>query len=267
MDLQEKLTETVTLMKEIKTAWVDTKPENTDLAMYLHFWRGDQIVAALQTKLDRDIGLQAGQAGAMGFNADVMSISFESYFSKLKVSPVTGQPWLHRELQYVHETTPDAHEKGWVDSCISVAIHERGGEYGFVSQPYVLKDGGVIFPDDLQQASPKNEDAEAGGAMFDYLQSAMAAPTINDRMKEAINGGNDPIGQLMAGLVDDPEARLFHTDMATYKALEERDLITGIMFGATPGSNRAEWLKERLGEPNDSFWDKEVSDAGLGEGS
>ena len=132
----------------------------------------------------------------------------------------------------------------------------------FVSQPYVIEDDQVIFSDDLRRHQRR---MRVPGRWGDVRLPAVCdgSPTINDRMQDALNGGNDPIGEFMASLVDDPEARLFHTDMATYTALKERNLVTGVMFGATPGSDRAKWLEERLGRPNDSFWDKEVSDAGL----
>lgn len=264
MDLQERLKQTVELVKEIKTAWVDSKPENTDLAIYLHFWRGDEIVAAVQTALDRDVGLQAGALGAMGFGADVMSIAFESYYSTLVNSPITGEPWLHRELQFVYETHPEAHAEGWVDSCISIAVHERGGEYAFLSVPYVIEDDQVVWTDGEQQVSSAHSEEQARGPMFEYLQQVMSSPTIADRMAE---GSDDQIAKMMAGLIDDDEARLFHTDMATLKALEDRGLITGIMFGAEKGSNRAQWLQERLGpEQEGSIW-TEVDDADVEESS
>ena len=51
----------------------------------------------------------------------------------------------------------------------------------------------------------------------------------------------------------DPEYRLFHTDMATLTALNERKLIQSALVGAGEGTARAELLTERLG--NDGTWD------------
>lgn len=261
MDLREKLDATIDLMKQVKSEWVATNPENTDLAIYLHFWRDDEVAVAVQTVMERDIGLQAGMVGAMGFSADVVSISFESFHSKLALSPITGGLWQHREMQFVYETHPEAHDRGWVDSCISVALHERGGEYGFASVPYVIAGAEVIWPEGGEIST--GDEVTGGGAMFDVLQRMMLMPTLDEKLDP---NSDNPVTAMMSSLIDDPEARRFHTDMATYKALEERNLITGIMFGADKGSNRAKWLEERLGAGSKNhFWKEDARVTDLGE--
>ena len=82
--------------------------------------------------------------------------------------------------------------------------------------------------------------------MFDYLQDAMSKQTIEEVMAEKAE--TDPMVKIMAGLVEDPERRLFHTDMATYTAMKDRKLVSAIMFTADPGSLRQELIQERLGD-------------------
>ena len=81
--------------------------------------------------------------------------------------------------------------------------------------------------------------------MFDWMQQAMAQPTIEEVM--ASKAETDKIAAVISEMVTDPEMRLFHTDMATYKAMEDQHLLSAIMFSADPGSLRAEMIEERLG--------------------
>ena len=92
-----------------------TKPENTDLAIYLHFWRGDESGRSWSAPLDRDTGLRLVRWEQRGSTRRPCPITFESYHSKLEgVSD-------HREALEAHgdavlfETTPENQEKHWVD--------------------------------------------------------------------------------------------------------------------------------------------------------
>jgi hypothetical protein len=79
----------------------------------------------------------------------------------------------------------------------------------------------------------------------------MANKTIEEKIAE--DAKSNPLTAVMGQLlVDEPERRLFHTDMATLTALNERGLIHSAVVGAEPGSVREEMLIERLG--NDGTW-------------
>lgn len=240
MDLSEKLASINDTMKHTKEDWVATKPDNPDLAIYLHFWRDDFMVAGVQCALDRDAGLEAGSLAAMGFSAQAMTITFESYYSDLPESPITHQPWQHLEMQYVSETYPDAQDKGWVDPCLTTTIHERGGGYGLSSVTYRIAGDTVEWGEEHTVISSEMEDLQGGGVMFEHLQAAMARPTLQEKIAED--------AKQLFGLTDE-ESRLFHSDMATAMALQERGLAVAVMFSAKEGSQREQWLNERLGEP------------------
>ena len=233
------------LMKETKESWVASEPENTDLAIYLHFWRGDEMVVMVQTPLDRDIGLQAGLVGAQGFAATTMAMTFESYNTTLPESPHTGKPWEPHEMQYTFEAVPENRTEHWVTECLTTTAHERNGEFGLISLPYLIEDGEVTWLDQKLTLSSTTEGEGGGGVMFEYLQDAISQPTIEEIMTEKAQ--DNRFVAMMAGLVTDPVARMFHTDMATYTALRDRDLVSAIMFTAEPGSVRAQLIEERLG--------------------
>jgi hypothetical protein len=241
--LKEKMAQITDLMKFTKQDWVASKPDNTDMAMYLHFWRDDELVVAVQTPLDRDIGLAAGQVGAAGFAATTMSITFESYHSELGESPNTGRPWEPHEMQYTFEAVPENREKHWVRECLTTTAHERGGGFILQSMPYVIEDWEVIWSEPLIVDSEVVGEA-GGGVMYDYLQQSMAAPTIAEAI--ATKGKNDPMMKLISDLIDDPEQRLFHIDMATYKIMRGRNLVTSVIFFAKKGTNRALLIKDRM---------------------
>jgi hypothetical protein len=234
------------LMKETKESWVASEPENTDLAIYLHFWRGEEMIAMVQTPLDRDVGLEAGLIGAQGFAADTMSITFESYNSTLPKSPHTGKSWEPHEMQYTFEGVPENAEKHWVTECITTSGHERGGEFALTSMPYWIEDGKVVWQEEKNLSfTSGNEGDGGGGVMFEYMQNAMSLPTIEEVMAEKAKD-NRLIG-MISDLITDEEIRFFHTDMATYTSMRERKLVSAIMFTAEPGSVRAKLIEERLG--------------------
>ena len=142
------------LMKETKESWVASEPDNTDLAIYLHFWRGDEMVAMVQTPLDRDTGLEAGMVGATGFAATTMSLTFESYNSTLPESPLTGKRWEPHEMQYTFEAVPQNRIEHWVKECLTTTAHERGGEFGLTSLPYIIEGTKVLWPTRSSHSRP-----------------------------------------------------------------------------------------------------------------
>jgi len=260
VSLREKISQITDLMKLTKESWVATRPDNTDLAIYLHFWRGDDLVVMVQTPLDRDTGLAAGQVGAAGFAATTMSLTFESYHSELPESPNTGKPWEPHEMQYTFEAVPENREKHWVKECLTTTAHERGGGFILQSLPYTIEDYQTIWSEPLVVDSEVVGEG-GGGVMYDYMQAAMAAPTIEEAM--LAKGKDDPMAELVHSLVTDPEARLFHTDMATLTALKERNLVGSVVFTTVPGTLREQWIEERLGPDAIKFNPEGGADADL----
>ena len=250
MDIQEKASQITEVMKKTKEEWVATKPANPDIAIYLHFWRGDDLVITLQCPVDRDTATAAGEIGAMGFAADTMAITFESFHSSLGKSPLTGENWRPQEMQYVFEAEPRNATEHWVAECVTTTIHERGGDYALISHGYTIEDDQVVWTEEQMHVSSDNDDGHAAGVMFEYLQHAMANQTIEEKLRE--EGKTNPMTQFVTTLVDEPERRQFHTDMATLTALTERKLITTALIGAVPGSLREELLQERFKE--DGTW-------------
>lgn len=250
MDLREKTDQITEVMKQTKEEWVATKPENTDIAIYLHFWRGDDLVITLQCEVDRDKAMMAGDMGAMGFGADTMAITFESFHSNEGKSPLTGEQWRPHEMQFVFEAEPRNAVEHWVDECITTTMHERGGGYVLNSNGYRIVKGQVVWTEQQMHISSDTEGENAAGFMFEYMQRAMAAQTIEDKIAE--DAKTNPLTAMMGTLVEDPERRLYHTDMATLTALNDRKLIQTALVGAEPGSVREELLQERLG--NDGTW-------------
>lgn len=252
MDLKVLLHEVSELMRKLKEDWVKSDPENPDLAIYLHLWRDGELAVMAQCPLDRDTALQAAQIGAMGFGAEALSCTFESYHTEHENNPLTGKHWEHMEMQQVAQTIPDALEKGWVVECLTTSIHSRLGAYGLQSLAYRYKDGGIEWLTEKSEVidSEHPEEGKGGGVMFDVLQMAITTPTIEERIAEM---PKDSMGAVLSGTITDPEERLFHTDMATIAALKERELVAVVMLTAEPGSNRARWIDERLGPDARAF--------------
>jgi hypothetical protein len=245
MGLQEKATEIAKVMEEVKERWV-ADPANegqTDLSIYLHFWRGEEMVATVVCPLDRDTGLHAGLMGAKGFNATTMAITFESYHTELAESPLSGQPWRPHEMQYVFYAHP---EEDWVTECLTTSVHERDGAFVLHSQAFKIEDGHVIWGDSQLHHVSSEDEITGNGVMFEYLQQAMKEPLLMAELQK--EGEKSPLAQLMLTLVNDPEEQYFHADAATARILMDRKLAITVMLGAEPGTKREEWIKERFGE-------------------
>lgn len=261
MDLIEKTQGVVELMKETKEKWVaqcaergeigpgeDPGSDTTDLAIYEHYYRGDDLVAMVQCPLDREKALKAALLACSAFNADTMTVTFESYSTDLRESPITGERWAPKEMQFVAQTVPDAVDKGWVHECLTTSAHERGGTYMLVSQGYRIEDGQMTWLDPKIMDPEHESKAAAEGYMFENLQRAMTIPPMEELIAERAK--EDPTAALLGGVfADQPERRQFHIDMATAQALETNGLAVGVMLMANEGSPRAEWLEERMGEP------------------
>jgi hypothetical protein len=255
MDLKERTQEIVDGVKRLKSEWVDSDPENTDLAIYLHFYRGDEMVALVQCPVDRDNALVAARIGAVGFCADTMSVAFESFHSTLVTSPVSGKPWKPREMQYVFETDPMASEKGWVHSCITISSHERGGAWTITTLPYRLKrkppkkKKELVWLDDEELMMDSGESGEGGGVMHEGMQHAMSMPTTLEQLAEVAKKSTKA-KNILKTLSE--EQRLLQSDLAAHRALLEQKVASSVILYAAPDTERAKWLKERLGEPESS---------------
>jgi hypothetical protein len=242
VSLKEKTDHVVEVMRRTKDDWVATRPENTDLAIYLHFYRGDDLVATVVCPLDRDTALQAGMIGAKGFCADTMTATFEGYHSHLPESPVTGKPWKHMEMQYLAQTSQEAIEKHWVNECLTTSAHQRGGGFAMYSQSFIVRGDKVEWLEtDFDLVT--NDETKGEGIMFDYLQQSMAAPTVMEQIK----ADGSPASKLMLSLISDPETQLFHSDIATISALKDKQLATAVVLAAPSGSAREQWITERFG--------------------
>jgi hypothetical protein len=244
MSLDQKLDSLVETMRATKESWVATQPENTDLAIYAHFWRGEEMVASVVCHLDRDAGLQAAQIGARGFNASTVALTFESYNSELPESPITGEGWRPGEMQYVAQTQPQAFEKNWVHECITTSIHERGGGFALRGLPYRIKDHRVEW---LEESLRLTSEEGGGGAgfMFELLQEAMEAPMLDDLLSDASE--QDSALAMVLKVIADEEVKTYHADAATVQFLTDRQLIIAAMLSAEPGSKREQLLSERFG--------------------
>jgi len=243
--LSEKLAIVDATMRTTKESWVKTEPEDTDLAIYIHLWRGDDLVVTLLCPVDRDTGLSALHMAVAGFNATAVAMTFESYHSTLGTSPVTGKRWEHHEMQFVFETVPDSVEKGWVAECLTTTIHDRDSNVLMSSAAYAIEDKQVRWLTEEEWPSGiTGESGVPGGLMFEVISQAMKAPTLDEKLKE-----EGPF-KAFAESIGNEERQHFHMDVACLQALMDKKLITGSVLAAPTGSEREKWITERFGKPD-----------------
>ena len=233
----EEILETICkVMRQTKTKWLATNPVNPDLAIYLHFFRDGELVATAQTPLNRDTALQAMALGGQGMGATVISFTCESYETASDISPYTGQPWAARERQFIFETKPDQTE---VTECLTTTVVDATGKALCTVQPFRINSGELEW---LEEMSAGN----AGGLIAETLTQILQSPKLADLVNEKLGG--DLLVQIQAEL--GAERSLFHQDMAVWRALLGKELISSMIIEAKPGTLRYDMLQERLGEPD-----------------
>lgn len=243
MEPDQLLTEIVTMMKATKEEWVASRPDNVDLSIYLHFFRDQALAISAQTVLDRDVALKATTLGIMGFDADAVAITSEAYHTKLELSPLTGEPWQHQEMQYVVETMG---EKGWAYECLTTMLIQKSGQCLVHMSSYQIKDHQVHWTADDRLGEA---DGTAGGVIPETVRQAFTRPQLSEHL--ASLDDDDIVTEVVKEL--GAERARFHSDMATWRALKEQKLVTAVVMSAEKDSLRYQLLTERLGEP-DTQW-------------
>lgn len=240
MTLEEKLEMIASSMRDAKVAMVENSPSDPDLLIHVHFFRGDFIPMIAQCQGDRDKGLETVWVGATGFSATEVAITCEAYHSTTPVSPITGEAWEHHELQFVAETMPDS---GTVWECLTTLIVDRTTRVLTNMSCYRIVDGAVEWTQ--EELLGDTETDKQSGAMVDTLREAMRRPKLLDVLPLK----NDPVAQMMLGQLSEVAAE-FHSDMATWRTLVDKDLVVSAMLGAEPGTERYDMLKNALGNPD-----------------
>jgi hypothetical protein len=243
--LVEKTKAIQEVMVHTKTTWVASGPEETDLAFYIHLFRGDELVGVVITRTgDRDTLLKAATLAAPGFAATTVTVTFESWHTTLAKSPLTDEDWRANEMQYIADTDPLAFEKGWLTECVTTVSYDRDGAAAMVSQAYRIKDEEILW-EDPEVLDGSDGNTVGGGYMSDYLSNLMtkeAADVLEQKMKEL------KLAQLFADATGmTPEQQRFHMDAAVMTTLMERKLVEAVILGAEEGSARQTWIEERFG--------------------
>lgn len=242
--LNERVATVDEIMRTLKTSWVADNPETTDLLIYVHLYRGEDIVATLQCPLDRDTMLQACWVAVMGMAVDVVITTVESWHSKEKVCPLTGEPWEPGEMAFLGQTSPEAREKGWVWECLNTMGFDRFQHVSMISTPYRINGTEVTYFESMVIDSD-DDDAEAAGYLTEQMRHCLAQPTILDRM-EAEAPEMAAITKVLAEALSE-EQKMFHIDCAALGALAQRELIKSAALMAENGSERARMIEERFG--------------------
>lgn len=245
--LVERVTEISDLMKTVKTDWVAEQHENTDILIFVHLFRGDTMVAALQCPLDRDVALNACHLAAVGMAPDLLVVTFESWHSNREKSPITGEDWVPGEMAYVGQTYPEAKKEHWVNECLTTHGFDRFSEYALISTPYLIEGTEVTF-EEAEVYDSHDADFKGAGYMHDVLAQVMQMPTVFDQIAEDEGPQATVIG-ILSDLMSET-ARWFHLDCAALKAMADKKLIVSAVLIAQDDPERQEMIANRFGDPD-----------------
>jgi hypothetical protein len=80
---------------------------------------------------------------AVGFEADAVAISTDSYVSDHQQNPMTGQPWNYGAMELLADQH-DGIARGWVKEALMIAVYRHDGHAVMCELPYVRQPDGVI---------------------------------------------------------------------------------------------------------------------------
>lgn len=165
-----------------------------DIRPVIDVWRGEELIATAVPRIhDRDLILRTFQMCAVGFDADALAMTFESYTTGMSlpkdldnptpeevaeaqrrsVNPMTGKEWRQGELSDAAKNHGGI-EKGWVWEAVSISCANRAGDVVMTQLPYRYAAGHVVWENPVN--APPGMDVE--GPMPEAMIGAMNAPSM-----------------------------------------------------------------------------------------
>ncbi len=192
MKLDEVLDLAVAEARRVKEHVCRKRP--SDIKAMVDVLRGDELIAAVVVgQHERDEILRVFRGCAIGFDADTLALTHESYASatrlpadldhlteqdeedieRSRINPLTGQPWGPGEMQEaaIHH---GGLEKGWVHEVLSISCANRAGDIAVTMLPYRYASRHVVWGERLDM--PAGMRAE--GTMPEAMVEAMNTPSL-----------------------------------------------------------------------------------------
>lgn len=218
----------------------DAGGEEGDAFTAIHLFRGHEPVSLIIMPPDRDAQLAVARVATSGFDADMLSIAFETWAATLKCNPVTNRRWREGEMQDVARNH-DGRAKGWIKDVVFVFVVNRAGDFAEASMPY-RPDADRIHWD---KPTVNYTGGGAEGFFVDQLKGIMNEVPLN---VVAARLGIHPSD---FGL--DVDRGRDHLDCATVRFLthevqQSLNTTLGVTLCALPGSARAEIISRSLGD-------------------
>lgn len=213
------------------------RKRDSDLGTSLFAYRGSDLIALVYPKRNRDMMLECANLAANGFDADILALVYETWFTDRLINPVTGKIWEAGELQDVVENH-DARNKGWVIDSVMVAAVNRAGDFRGRNLPYRIVAKHLVWQDDKFDADKSNRDGlQHVGIIPDGLREIMQDATMSQYVARA---GLDTPDTALFGLPHE-ETRA-HLDCAIAKELlgqsGTKARATAVVLTAEEGTER-----------------------------
>jgi hypothetical protein len=149
-------------------------------------YRGDELIALVTLfHHQRDEILTAASVCAAGFDADVLSLTFETYAADGKiddpdgghVNPRTGKQWGPGEMQDAAENHQGI-EKGWVTEALLITVANRAGDVVAINQSYRYEGKTLVWQESVLPTM---------GLAFGLPPSPQLQGLIPDALRQAMN--------------------------------------------------------------------------------
>jgi hypothetical protein len=231
MKLADAMTTAEATCRQLKERTASKKMRN--MHSMVAVYRGEEHIATFMVPVSRDSLLQAAQAAAIGFNADILCLTFETWMSgpdfpdPRDKHPITGERVGSGDLQDLVENHHGL-ERGWVVDAIALVGVNRAGDTEMVSLAYRMK--GTRRVEWLPDFNPQY--GEGGGRVYDALGAIMRAVEPGLRAAELIR-------EEFPGATS-YEAQRAIQDGMTLAALQRRgaDFVAVLLNTGEPGSER-----------------------------
>lgn len=174
--LIDTLTSAVDTAKAVKVKAAERGHENINTTIICH--RGETPVAVIEMDgMDRDAMLMTAELATVGYEADMLTMAFETFMATTPINPRTGKVWEPGDMQESARMY-EGRENGWIRDALMVYVANRAGDQLARTMPYRLHDRRVEWIDSEAMGNDGDDGAQFGGYVPRMLAAIMNRPSF-----------------------------------------------------------------------------------------
>lgn len=175
-DLKQQHDEHVETVKGVKERYAKRRGDDEPMPTEIRVFRDGREIAVIATFNSPDFFMKVFHVARVGFSAQRMSLSMESWSSKLKENPLSGEEWEQGEMAYVAEYYPEARENGWVTDALNVFTFDENGDYESSLIHFSMEGPLITWGEEMKHTE---DDFHVGGRVVQSCTTSMKSPGLS----------------------------------------------------------------------------------------